>query len=141
MKNEQKKKGQNTTSTNTTSTTLFHVRSAGISDCGERITCTSTTLCGGIFPWLGLTQYFFGFVVFTLNAAYSEDDKLRKLRTVVDCFLSSNLKERLFGLTDTIVSLPVEDMLKCLQEMITHNRMAMGTTHSSCTVRGRLNYN
>ena len=69
---------------------LHPFRSAGQSRCACMMTCTTCVAPGATKPVFGLTQYFFGAVVFTLNASSTEPGLYRRI-VVGICFLSSTV--------------------------------------------------
>jgi hypothetical protein len=67
---------------------LHALKSAGISRCACIITVTLISAPGSTIPVFGLTQYFFGEVVFTLNACFAPVGFFNT-SSAAHCFLSS----------------------------------------------------
>ena len=65
------------------------------------MTCTSVVFPGSTTPWLGLTQYFFGCVVFTLKATCLLALGFASVSTVALCFFSSKRKASVVGATSS----------------------------------------
>ena len=69
---------------------LHPATSAGHSRCACMMTCTICVAPGATKPVLGFTQYFFGAVVFTLNASSAVVALYRRI-VVGICFFSSTV--------------------------------------------------